>query len=394
MKKKLLFVMNNLTCGGAEKALVSLLGTIDYSRFDVDLLLFKHEGLFMKQIPQQVRLLAEPRDYRYFDMPVKTAVADCLRRGRLGLAVARVRAGFIFRGEPNRVRCEQRVWKYVAQSLPPLAQSYDAVIGYLEKNPIYYGVEKVNAVRKIGFIHNDYDRLGMDPGLDYAYFEQLDDIVTVSEGCVEVLKKRFPMLEDRIALMPNIVSPALIRELAQEQAPDLARGALTLVSVGRLSAQKGYELAIEACALLVAAGYDVKWTVIGEGEERERLSALIRARGLTERFLLAGLRENPYAYMRQSDIFVQTSRFEGKSVAIDEAKILGKPIVVTDFPTAKDQIEDGVNGLIAAMDARSVTEAIRRLAEEPALRESFARRLAEEELGTEQEIETLYRFIS
>ena len=116
MKKNILFVINNLNCGGAEKALISLLETIDYSLYNVDLFLFKHEGLFFSKIPKQVNLLEEPFEYKYFDMSVKTAITDCIKKGKFKIAIIEICAGYIFNTEKNRARCEQRVWKYMSKS--------------------------------------------------------------------------------------------------------------------------------------------------------------------------------------------------------------------------------------------------------------------------------------
>ncbi|WP_028550874.1 glycosyltransferase [Paenibacillus sp. UNC451MF] len=393
MKKRVLFVMNNMRCGGAEKALISLLETMDYSAYEVDLFLFKHDGIFMNQIPESVHLLEEPAEYQYYDMSIKRAILDCVRKGKLHIALFRGLAGVIFKSEKNRVRCEQRVWKYISKSLKNIDKPYDIAVGYLEKNPIYFCIDKVKAHKKIGFIHNDYDKLGMDPELDRSYFDKLDHLVTVSEECGHVLKNRFPMYQQKVDVMYNIVSPAAISKLSQEQSEWDDRR-MKLVSVGRLNHQKGFELAVETCKELVHNGYPVTWYVIGEGEERGMLEKLIAANNLQDRFVLMGLKENPYPYIKEADIYVQPSRFEGKSIAIDEAKILHKPIVVTNFSTAKDQINDRENGLIVEMNSTSLFHAIKSLIDDEELRRKLTLNLSREKLGTESEIHKLYELFA
>ncbi|MED0992666.1 glycosyltransferase [Bacillus nitratireducens] len=389
MKKDVLFVINNLNCGGAEKSLISLLNTMDYSRYNVDLFLFKHEGLFLNKIPKQVNVLEEPPGYQLFDMPIKAAIMKCLRQGRLDIALSRVCAGYIFKSEKNKARCEQRVWRYLSKSLQNISKKYDVAIGYLEKNPVYFCIDKVNANKKIGFIHTDYDKLGMDPNIDMGYFRSLDHIVTVSEECANVLKQRFAIYNDKIGVIHNIVSPSTINKMSQEKV-DLERKGVNLVSVGRLSHEKGFDLAIEACKNLVGDGYEIKWYIIGEGEGRGKLEKMIEENHLQDHFLLLGLKENPYPYIREADIYVQPSRFEGKSIAIDEAKILHKPIVVTNFSTAKDQIKNEENGLIIDRDAHSLSEGIKKLIHNEELRNRLIKNLSDEELGTESEIKKLY----
>lgn len=390
MKKKLLFIMNNLNCGGAEKSLLSLLQTIDYSKYDVDLFLFKHEGIFMSKLPKQVNMLEEPHHYRYFDMSIKTALMDCLKNGKFSVALFRLLAGYIFYTEKNAARREQRVWKYLSYTMPALSGTYDAAIGYLEKNPVYFGIEKVKAKKKIGYIHNDYNKLQMDSNIDNIYFEYLDHLVTVSDICGEVLEQRFPQFKRKVEVVQNIVSPTLIHEMSLESSNVYNNKSTTILSIGRLNQQKGFEMAVEACKKLVEIGYDIKWYVIGEGEERSKLELMINEYQLCDHFYLIGIKDNPYPYIREADIYVQPSRFEGKSIAIDEAKILNKPIVVTNFTTAKDQITHYENGLIVDMNSTAISEGIIEVMESEALRDSLIECLSKESLGTESEIEKFY----
>jgi len=388
-KTSLLFVMNHLHCGGAERALVSLLGALDYTRYEVDLLLFKREGLFLASLPPEVRVLEEPKVYRLFDMPIARALGRALKSGRPDHALARLIAGAIIRTEPLPARSDQRIWRYMAWCLPSPAKRYDCAIGFLERGPIYYVLDKARAERKIGWIHIDYDQLGMDPAFDDPYFGKLDHLVTVSEECAAVLKMRFPRHRDKIRVIRNIVSPSAVRRLAEAETGDLygrREGETIIVSVGRLHPQKGFDLAIDACKLLVEQGRRVRWFVLGEGDERERLTRRIRERGLAEHFILLGVKANPYPYMRQADIYAQPSRFEGKPIAVDEAKMLGLPILVTDYRAAGGQITHEENGLIVPMEPRAIADGLMRLMDDAALAERLRMNLAAEPLGTEDEV--------
>ncbi|KPL57778.1 glycosyltransferase [Rossellomorea vietnamensis] len=392
MKKNILFIMNNLNCGGAEKALISLLESIDYNEYDVDLFLFKHEGIFLERIPSRVCLLEEPKEYRFFDMSFKQAIIDSLKKGKFDVAILRVLAGYVFKKEKNGVLCEQKVWKYISKSLSRINKKYEAAVGYLEKSPIYFCIDKVDAKRKIGFIHNDYNKLGMDSTIDNKYFKKLDKIITVSQECATVLRKEFEIYSNKIEVMHNIISPNIIKKMSYLHS-GIMQGGIKIVSVGRLTQQKGFELAIDACKTLVEEGYDIKWYVIGDGNERRKIENLIEKHNLQERFILLGIKDNPYPYIRESDIYVQPSRFEGKSIAIDEAKILNKPIIVTNFSTAKDQINHEENGLIVGMNGPSIVAGIKRLCNDESLRSRLIHNLSQADLGTESEILKLYEFI-
>jgi glycosyltransferase involved in cell wall biosynthesis len=273
-----------------------------------------------------------------------------------------------------------------------MPEAYDAAIGFLEKSSVYFVADKVSAAKKIAFIHNDYGELGMDPDFDREYFSRLDHIATVSAECAQVLEKTFPEFAAKIGVIHNIVSPAFIRSLSERgSAEDMAEG--SLLSIGRLQQQKGFDLAIDALAILVENGFAGNWYVIGEGNLRQELQAAIARKNLEGRLVLLGLRENPYPYLKKAEIYVQPSRYEGKSIAIDEAKILGKPIVVTRFSTVADQISDGQNGLVAEMDAASVAEKIQAISDDAGLKARLSANLESENLGTEGEIARLYQLI-
>ena len=395
MKKQILIVMNHLHCGGAEKALISLLHSFDYDRYDVDLLLFKREGLFLPQVPDQVNLLEPPPHYVFFDMPIAASLKACLRSGLYRIAAARLGAGLLFKTDSRVARREQKLWSYLQTALPPLRKSYDAAIGFLEKTPVYYCIDKVQATRKLGFIHNDYIQLGMEPSYDRKRFAKLHHLVTVSEGCGDVLREAFPAYAEKVKVIHNIVSPSLIAGLAEEPVPPLRRktDAALIVTVGRLHRQKGLDMAIDACKELKDRGVSVEWHVIGEGEERSALEKRIAERGLQDCFFLDGVRDNPYPYMRQADLYVQPSRYEGKSIAIDEAKIMGLPIITTRYSTAADQIAHMEDGLIVDMNAAALGEGIARMLQDKDLASAFSERLLSGWFGTEGETEKLYRLI-
>jgi len=396
MTKNLLFIMPGLSSGGGERSLVNLLSQVDYDEYQVDLFLLNHDGLFMEFIPQNVRLLPLPDKYQLFTLAMWKSTSLLLFKGKFGLAYHRAMFALknrLFRSTALR---EQYSWKHMSKFLDTLAQPYDTVIGFMEKTSIYFSVDKVQANTKVGWIHIDYDQLGMDPHFDVSYFKQLDHIVTVSEECADILKNRFPHERDKISVIHNIVSPEVIKQLADQhkhESRDAKDEEISILSIGRLHSQKAFELAIEACRKLVDKGYPVQWRIIGEGEERQKLTDLIQANGLENHFTLLGLKSNPYPYLKQADLYVQTSRFEGKSIAIDEAKILNKPIVVTRFSTAKDQIEDGVDGLIVDMNAEAVAAGIETLIQDKALRVRITDRLAQLSLGTEEEIHKFYKLL-
>lgn len=396
MKKNLLFVMPSLSAGGGEKSLVNLLSQIDYQLYNVDLFLFNHEGIFMEFVPKDVQILPIPETYKTFTLPLFKSVKTFLLKGEISLAYNRCMFTIKNRAGKNTSIKEQYSWKYIAKSLNEIEKQYDATIGFLEKTATYFCVDKVKAHKKIGWVHIDYNKLGMDSNFDALYFRKLNNIVTVSEECANILKNRFPNQKDEISVIYNIVSPTMIHKMANQENKDVYTkkdNEIIILSVGRLHYQKGFEMAIESCKKLIDKGYKVKWNIIGEGEEREQLTNLIKVNKLENNFKLLGLKSNPYPYIKQADIYAQTSKFEGKSIAIDEAKILNKPILVTDFSTAKDQIDNEINGLIVDMKPEAIAKGIERLIKDTELRKKLVNNLSKEKLGTEEEIYKLYEIL-
>ncbi|MFM2229259.1 MAG: hypothetical protein RL607_517 [Bacteroidota bacterium] len=393
MKKKIVFVINKLTCGGAEKGLVSLLHELDYEQYEVDLFLFKHEGFLMHQLPESVNLLPEPKEYQYFDQPIKKVIIYSVVHLRFKLLWNRIRMVLMMRKEPIPAVREQKAWKFVCPFLKKLPNQYHAAIGFLEKNPNYFCVDKIDAKVKIGFVHTDYDRMQMDPKWDHYYFNKLNIIGTISEKCVSVLQQRFPEFEHKIKLMYNIVSESIINEMSNEPIKDTITDP-SIVTLGRLNYEKALDKAIISCSLLVMRGIPVTWYVLGEGEERAKLEALIKEYKLEQHFKLLGLKENPYPYLKKATVYAQPSLFEGKSIAVDEAKIMQKPILLTNYPSASEQITDGVNGLIVDRDVVAVADGLERLLKEVSLRANFTKELALHDYETTAEIDKLYTWIN
>lgn len=393
MKKKIVFVIPDLGAGGAEKSLVNLLNTLDFNSYDVDLILFKNAGIFLSLLPKEVTVISMVGDFYKFTEPLKSSFLFFIKRGKISLIYARlmyVFSNFILK---DKVKAEQIGWRFIKKSIVPLPTFYDAAIGFLEKSSIYFVVDCVNAKKKIGFIHNDYTKLNLNSDFDAPYFSKLNAIVTVSDECAVVLKSVFPEEKEKVAVIHNIVSTSLIQKMADEKIT-IDTSKPILLSIGRLHTQKGFDMAIDAAKILKDKGVLFQWIILGEGAEKKSLELKIAKYNLQNYFLLIGLKENPYPYLKAATIYVQPSRYEGKSIAIDEAKIMQKPIVVTNFTTAKDQINDKVNGWITSFDANELANAIVILLNSKAIRDELSLNLSKEQLSTEGEILKFYSLLN
>ncbi len=386
--KKVLFVTYSMEYGGAERALVNLMNELPADRFQIDLLLFRKTGDFLAQLPGWVRVLETPDALAKLYGPIKKAgilLPVKLLGKALSMAVRR-----------NRKAQSAWRWKYLfRRMLPRLPETYDAAVAFSGSEIQYYVADCVSAKRKIVFVHNDYRTAGYSALDDEPYFGQMNDIVSISEKCVEVLREVFPRYQDRMMYLENITSSMIVRERAKAFMPPeyFAGEGIRILSIGRLWAQKGFDLAVEAAALLKAQGVKFQWYIVGEGSLREQLEQQIAELNLQDEFHLLGTRENPYPYIQNCGILVQSSRYEGKSVVLDEAKMLCKPIVATAYPTVADQVADGMEGIVVPMSASGIAEGVRRMTENAALQERIIAYLSAQEYGNQSEVEKYIRLL-
>lgn len=390
-KIKVLFVMNNLTVGGAEKSLISLLQVFDYNRYQVDLLLFKQEGLFLSQVPAEVNLLPVPVNFKYFDMPFTKVVRDNWKPLRWNVIIQRIRFKLLRKKANNAAESEQLGWPALSKTLPPLKKKYDAAIGYLQNTPNFYVIDKVISSKKFGFIHNDYAHLGMNKDWDYPYFKNFDKIITVSEESKKVLNTFFPHLKDKFIIIKNLISANSVRKLSQSEIVHLQKN--SVISVGRLTKQKNYYLSIAAFKILYDKQIDFTWYILGAGDQEKDLKKTVKELGFLEQVKFLGVKENPYPYMKSADIFLSTSEFEGDGIVVSESKVLNKPIVLTNFSTAQSHINNGENGFIAEMSSESVANLLEKLLTTETLRKKFSEQLAKEDFQNCDEVQKLYDLI-
>jgi len=394
MKKNILFVIPSLDAGGAEKSLISLLSVLDFNSYNVDLMLLNKKGLFLNLIPKQINLIDIDGDYKLFTEELRTFFITAIKKGKIKLIINRILFTLKNNIIKNKGQAEQRSWKHLETAIPVFEKNYDTAIGYLEKSSIYFVIDCINATKKIGFIHNDYQKLGLDSTIDKPFLEKLNHVVTVSDKCAISLKTVFPRLQNKVKVMHNIVSEKLINVLANETIPkEFTNQYFNIVSIGRLHPQKGFDYAIEACKIIKNKGYQIKWFIIGDGADRLMLEEKIIQYELMDNFILLGLKQNPYPYIKNANLYAQPSRYEGKSIAIDEAKILQKPILVTNFSTVTDQITNGVNGIICDMIPEAIAKAIISLLDNNNILHALSNNLKKENLSNEHEIEKLYKLI-
>lgn len=398
MKKKILITSFDLAIGGVERSLIGLLNQIDYSKYDVDLLLFKHEGEFFSFIPNGPNLLPEEPHYSTFRKSIYQIVKD----GYYPIAMSRLIAKYsgLLHGKVKKVEepgylTIQYGWEFTNRYLPDLNNDYDVAIGFLW--PHHFIGDKVKAKKKIGWIHTDYSNIYINKKIEKKMWGKLDDIVVVSEECSQTFLNIFPDFKNKTRVIENILSPQFIREQAKLEIPNEIKnlpGKTILVTVGRLTHAKGLDEAIRACKQLIDEGFDIEWYVVGYGPLENELRNLIMKLGVERQFILLGKKTNPYPYIAACDIYVQPSRYEGKAVTIREAQVLGKPVLLTNFPTAKSQADNGFDALITECGHEGIANGLRKMINNDEFRKKLVNNVLSRDYGNENEINKIYSLIN
>lgn len=392
-KKKLLFVLPSLRIGGAEKALVTLLQALDAERYDVDLFLFEQGGDLQSQVPAWINILPENRVTRALMLEIRFYFKDLLREKKISAAIARLRISIdaFLRSRLHRRRAFS--WRVISDYMEPLDKHYDTAIAFLEFWTSFFVMDKVQAERKIVWFHSDYSGARFLPE-EVSYYVRFDRIASITQACRDALVRAIPQLEGRVEVIENLVLPKEARARAEESVPmawDPAKR--HLITLGRLEIVKGIDLAIRACKILTEKGVPVVWHVFGDGSKRDMLTGLIDELQLRDSFILEGSVPNPLPYLKAAEIFVQPSRQEGKSIALDEAKLLGKAIVVTNYASVSDQITDRETGLITGMEPEQIAGGILELLSDSELRRRLATNCLQLESTHGNTIKKVYRLI-
>ena len=392
--RKVLISSFDMEVGGVERSLISMLNNFDYEKNEVDLMLYSHTGDFMSLLTDKVNLLPELEKYSTF----RKEIRQVIKEGNVTLGIIRVLSKVIvkIKGKVNKMNEDgiyqmQLIWRYSLPFLPKLDKKYDVAISYLW--PHYFVAEKVNAKNKIAWIHTDYSTLETDVKIDLKMWNKFDHIMAVSEECKNAFLKKYPSLQNKVKVMENITSPDFIKKMAEE---DIEEGiskdnSFKLVSVARLSYAKGIDNAVKALKVLHDRGLtDIKWYVVGYGGDEAMIRQLIVENKLEESFILLGKRINPYPYVKVCDIYVQPSRYEGKAVTVGEAQILGKPVIVTNYTTAKSQVRENIDGHICELSVKGIADGVERLYRNKKLRETLAINCKNTDYSNTGELKALY----
>lgn len=403
--KKILFVMNTMGQGGAETALLELLRAIDKTSYEVSLFVLTGQGEMIDRVDSGVKLL----NTSFNSAPVldkegrkylrRTVIRSLFRRGNLFRLFPYLVSNFFRMAVKGKIRTDKLLWRVISDGADRFDEEYDLAVSFLEGGSAYYVTDYVKAKKKAAFIHVDYGMAGYTRKLDHDCYLKDDMIFGVSDEVKDAFVKVYPECCEKSDVFHNLINVDGIRSKAEMTGDCIAswnekkRTNRMLLTVGRLTEQKALDVSIRACKIIRDKGYEVCWFVLGEGDKRAEMENLVKELGLEEVFLMPGVVKNPYPYIKQSDIYVHCSRFEGKSIAIQEAQVLGKPMVVSDCSGNREQVISGVDGLMCNLNETEIAENIISLLDSPELCRQLGYNAEKKPEGAGNMLEKLYSLV-
>lgn len=393
-KKRLFIIIDSLVAAGAEKSLTTFLSVLDYTKFEVDLQLFGYGGEFERYLPREVRLLP-PFAYTEFARKNLWRQLATLDFKKIS---ARIRYSLALRNNGKLIQADRAryYWKYISPCLPQAPGHYDAAIAYAQGLPTFYVAEKVQAPVKFAWVNVDYHLKGINKDFQERFYSEMTHIVAVSDSSLNVFKTVYPRLAARMVVIWDMMDARLIEKMAAEpMEKPLDMSVPRLMTVARLNKpQKGYDIALEACRILRDRGVAFKWYAVGRGPYEPAMREFIAKHHLEDCFILLGATPNPYPYIKNCTVYVQTSRHEGYGLSIAEARMLNRPVVTTAFAGCDMQMVPGKNGLVTDLNPTDVAGAVQQLLTDKSLYNRIEAYQRHEKKGNTEEIEKFYRLLN
>lgn len=400
-RKSLLFVINTMGMGGGENALLELLRRIDPEEYEISLFVLTGQGELLTRLPSGVKLLNK----KYYPVSVLNHEGKI----RLFLTAAKMicrhaavvrRAGYMIKNlnemiKRGRVQKDKLLWKVLADGAQRFDQEYDLAVAYLEGGAAYYVASHVKAKKKAVFVHINYKFAGYTRALDEDCYLNFDRVFAVSENVKDAFLSVYPECSGYTDVFYNLIDKEAVLRRSREKGGfcDHYSG-FRILTTGRLVPQKAVNMAIDAMKILKESGGSFRWYVLGEGELRKKLEEQIRELELEDDFFLLGTRDNPFPYYAQCDLYVHTSYFEGRSIAIEEAQILGCAVLATEHNGVREQIEDGVDGKVCRPSAEALADQILYLSKNPKIREAYGCAASEKQRSDgKREMDKLMKWI-
>lgn len=362
-KRTVLIAVHQLNLGGVQKALISALNAIDYTKNEVTLYVRKNRTDLLSQVnPNVSRIVINQDTAKYYRKPYAIWLQALLKLSRSEAIHEKL----------NQFIVESQM-KYEKEHYFSDETEYDIAVSYIQSHTAKFVVENINAKRKVMFYHGSTDEYHE---INEKVMQDYDRIICVSPGALEAVKGFYPQYAGKMSCIENYVDADEVRAKASEFTPDYPKNKLILCSCGRFTSVKGFDLAVEAARNLRDKGLDYVWYFVGDGPDRNKIEALIGKYQLEKYITITGLQSNPYPYIKSCTIYVQPSYEEAQGLSIIEAQILCKPVVSTATAGGQSIINEGINGVLSEIDPVCLADKIHQTANDNALRKRIEKQLS------------------
>lgn len=386
-KKKLAFFIPSLTVGGVEKSLLDLIDALRQDEYEITIFVKEKDGAWEKRLKNRGEI--RRFDVKGFKEEIRTLLGELRLLKVIRFAIYRLLCRYYYKKQNFRLSRE-----YLFRSSTICIKEYDAAIAYqmLDDDCVLGALFGISAAKRIAWLHGDCGKNACC-GRWYMMF---DKIFCVSKYTQIHFAEQFPEARAKTEVLYNNINSNFIVHAAEMECEiDRSDNKVTLVTVGRLSKEKGQNLIPHTARLLIDSGCSVRWYIIGDGPLRETVETEIADNSVEDAVTLLGRRDNPYPYIKACDIYVQTSLTEGWGLTVSEAKILRKPIVTTDAGVMSEQIRNGINGtIVKEATSEALALGIEELIHNAKLREEYIQKLCIDSMLPGKEVEKLYRLLN
>lgn len=343
MKRIIIFNIGT-DLGGIEKSLIQFLKYISTKEIEIDLVLWKKPGELYNEIPAQINILPSPSTGNFASVFYEKNFMQVLKRMKR----------YIQSNVDKRIGC---AWKHFECQ----KKQYDIAISYCQNGySPYYVIDKVSADKKYLFYHHgSYEKGKKEQNFDLLYYKKYNKIITVSNTNKVMLETHFPELKDKISVIHNLLDEEKIRFLSRKKLKICQENTgCKIVSVGRISEEKGQLFSLEVAKVLKQQKFQFCWIFVGDGPQKDTCIQKVKEYNLEKECIFVGAQTNPYAYMRWADLYVQTSNVEADPVTIQEAMILCKPIIVSDILAMREAAGEGRFAILCNLNTDSFVKRI------------------------------------
>lgn len=387
-KKDILVVFTGpMELGGIERSLLGLLDSIDYNEYNVDLFLYAHHGPLMYLINENVNVLPEEKELAY----LRESFSTKLKNRAYYSAYMRCKEAVI--SKFTHINHDEMWAEIMRKKVKSIKKHYDLALGFFR--PFDLIDEKIYADIKVGWIHTDYSSAGEDLEFLRKDYAKMDYIVGVSDQTVRTFIELFPEFESKVIISENIISESFMKSEADklDVSNEMDDSCFKLLSIGRFCEAKNFDNVPEIASIIKSKGIDFRWYIIGYGADENLIKSKIAQYNMEDTVIILGKKENPYPYIKACDIYVQPSRYEGKCVAVREAQILNKPVIITNYASSKSQLQDGFDGVIVPMDNQGCANGIVKVIYDKDLQNQLIENTKKADYTNSKEIEKLYKLI-